>query len=199
MLMDAKTLINESVADKFMRYVQVDTTSSELSDETPSTPQQWDLARMLEAELEAMRLEDVELDEHCFVLGRLPASPGVTGPPIGLVAHIDTVSGIPGSGVTPVLHRSYGGGPIQVGNGVVLDPADSPALAGAVGCDIVTSDGSTLLGADDKAGIADIMRALAILVNDAPSLKPDVWVCFTPDEETGKGVLSSLTTVSRRR
>lgn len=68
MLMDAKTLINESVADKFMRYVQVDTTSSELSDETPSTPQQWDLARMLEAELEAMRLEDVELDEHCFVL-----------------------------------------------------------------------------------------------------------------------------------
>lgn len=187
--MDAKTLINESVADKFMRYVQVDTTSSELSDETPSTPQQWDLARMLEAELEAMRLEDVELDEHCFVLGRLPASPGVTGPPIGLVAHIDTVSGIPGSGVTPVLHRSYGGGPIQVGNGVVLDPADSPALAGAVGCDIVTSDGSTLLGADDKAGIADIMRALAILVNDASIPRPDVWVCFTPDEETGKGVL----------
>lgn len=182
-------LLEESVADKFMRYVQVDTVSSELTGVTPSTPGQWDLARMLEAELNEMGLADVEVDEHCFVLGRLPAAPGVKAPAIGLVAHLDTVPGIPGEGVKPVMHRAYAGGRIEVGNGVVLNPADTPALKMAVGCDIITSDGSTLLGADDKAGIASIMRALVMLINDPSIPRPDVWAVFTPDEEIGAGVL----------
>lgn len=144
---------------------------------------------MLEGELNQMGLSDVHVDEHCFVLGRLPATPGVNAPPIGFLAHLDTVPGIPGEGVKPVLHRAYSGGRIEVGNGVVLDPADTPAILKAVGSDIITSDGSTLLGADDKAGIASIMRALAMLINDSSLPRPDVWVAFTPDEEIGAGVL----------
>ncbi len=182
-------LLEENVADKFMRYVRIDTVSSELTGTTPSTPGQWDLARMLEGELREMGLSDVEVDEHCFVLGRLPATAGVNAPPVGLVAHLDTVPGIPGAGVEPVLHRAYAGGRIEVGNGVVLDPTDTPSLEWAIGCDIITSDGSTLLGTDDKAGVASIMRALAILINDPELPRPDVWVAFTPDEEIGAGVL----------
>lgn len=186
--MDRETLLSEGVAAKFIRYARVDTTSSEQSESTPSTEQQWELARMLEGELKAIGLVDVAVTEHAFVIGRLPSNVDRPAPAVGFVAHMDTVPGIPGSGVKPVVHSNYSGGPIEVGHGVVLDPYSSPVLSMAVGCDIITSDGSTLLGADDKAGIAGIMQALVTMVQDSSLPRPDVWVAFTPDEEIGSGV-----------
>ncbi|MEA4882648.1 MAG: peptidase T [Clostridia bacterium] len=181
-------LLAEGVSEKFMQYVKVNTQSSDLTDDTPSTPGQWDLARVLETELLGLGLSDVCVDEHCFVIGRLPSNLDQPAPAVGFMAHLDTVPGVPGAGVVPVMHREYQGGEIHVGHGVILSPADSPSLAGAVGEDIITSDGSTLLGADDKAGIAAIVQALAEMTSHPDVPRPEVWVAFTPDEETGKGV-----------
>ena len=186
--MSAEMLLSEGVAARFMRYVQVDTTSAEDSAEVPSTPGQWELARMLADELKQLGLIDVQVDEHCFVIGRLPSNMDRPTPAVGFVAHMDTVPGIPGRGVVPRVHHNYQGGDISVGHGVVLSPKTSVNLARAVGCDIITSDGSTLLGADDKAGVAEIMQALVELIRDPDIRRPDVWVAFTPDEETGRGV-----------
>lgn len=186
--MGIDVLLTEGVAEKFMRYVRLDTTSCEESEGVPSTPGQWELARMLADELRRMGLEDVSLDENCFVIGRLPSNMDRPAPAVGFAAHMDTAPGVPGRGVVPVVHRRYQGGDICVGHGVVLSPDESPELARAVGCDIITSDGSTLLGADDKAGVAEIMQALAELIANPALRRPDVWVAFTPDEEIGRGV-----------
>jgi tripeptide aminopeptidase len=186
--MNKDALMQEGVAEKFMRYVRVNTESSDETDTTPSTEGQWDLARMLAEELRALGLEDVAVDEHCFVIGRLPSNLDKPAPAVGFMAHLDTVPGIPGEGVKPVMHRGYAGGEIEIGHGVILSPEDSPALAAAIGCDIITSDGSTLLGTDDKAGIAGIMQALVELIRNPDIPRPDVWIAFTPDEEIGKGV-----------
>ena len=186
--MSVEMLLGEGIAAKFMRYVQVDTTSAEDSTEVPSTPGQCELARMLADELMQLGLIDVRVDEHCFVIGRLPSNMDQAAPAVGFVAHMDTVPGVPGRGVTPKAHASYQGGDISIGHGVVLSPKESPGLARALGCDIITSDGSTLLGADDKAGVAEIMQALVELIQNPDIRRPDVWVAFTPDEETGRGV-----------
>jgi tripeptide aminopeptidase len=186
--MDRDVLMQEGVAEKFMRYVRVNTESCDEAETTPSTSAQWDLAHMLAGELSALGLQDVEVDEHCFVMGRLPSNLSKPAPAVGFIAHLDTVPGIPGEGVKPMVHRGYQGDDIEVGHGVVLSPKESPALANAIGCDIITSDGSTLLGTDDKAGIADIMQALVELISNPDIPRPDVWVAFTPDEEIGKGI-----------
>lgn len=186
--MSVDMLGTEGVVAKFMRYVQVDTQSADDSAEVPSTPGQWELARMLADELAQLGLLDVEVDEHCFVIGRLPSNTDRPAPAVGFVAHMDTVPGVPGRGVTPQVHVNYQGGDISVGHKVVLSPEESPNLAGAVGSDIITSDGSTLLGADDKAGVAEIMQALVELIQNPGICRPDVWIAFTPDEETGRGV-----------
>jgi tripeptide aminopeptidase len=187
-MVDRDVLMQEGVAEKFMRYVRVNTESCDEAETTPSTSCQWDLAHMLAGELAALGLQDVEVDEHCFVMGRLPSNLSKPAPAVGFIAHLDTVPGIPGEGVKPMLHRGYQGGDIEVGHGVVLSPKESPALAKAIGCDIITSDGSTLLGTDDKAGIADMVQALVELTSSPDIPRPDVWVAFTPDEEIGKGV-----------
>jgi tripeptide aminopeptidase len=165
----------------------VDTQSLEGATTTPSTAKQLDLSRMLEAELREIGLDDVELSEHGYVYATLPGTPGA--PVIGLVAHVDTSPESPGANVSPIVHESYDGEPIVLPGdpSQVLDPAHEPALAARLGHDIITSDGTTLLGADDKAGVAEIMTAVAYLRETAPEPRATVRVGFTVDEEVGRG------------
>ncbi len=173
--------------DRFCRYVRVDTQSTRDRGGSPSTPGQLDLQRMLAAELEAAGLQDVALDDNGYLTATLPGT--VEGAPvIGLVAHVDTSPDAPGAGVEPIVHRGYDGSTIALPRGgTVLDPAAMPALTGAAGHDIVTSSGDTLLGADDKAGVAEIVTAVAHLAAHPELPRPTLRVCFTPDEEIGEG------------
>jgi len=176
----------EDALERFLRYVRVDTQSEYDSATYPSTVRQLDLTRLLADELRALGLDDVELTEHGYVFATLPGT--VEAPTIGLIAHVDTTPDVNGAGVRPVVHRPYEGGPIVLPGDTaqVLDPAESPALAARVGHDVVTSDGTTLLGADDKAGVAEIMAAAAFLVRDDAPRAP-VRIAFTVDEEVGDG------------
>ena len=176
------------VLDRFERYVRVDTQSARRVGRTPSTPGQWDLARMLVEELRASGLADAEVDEHCYVYATLPGPEGA--PVVGLLAHMDTSPDAPGAGVEPLVHRGYDGGVLALPRaGTVLDPADMPVLGTKAGHDIVTSSGDTLLGADDKAGVAEIMAAVAHLAAHPDLPRPTLRVGFTPDEEIGEGPL----------
>jgi tripeptide aminopeptidase len=174
------------VLERFLRYVRIDTQADEDSRTYPSTAKQLDLSRVLVDELRALGLADVELTEHGYVFATLPGSEGA--PVIGLIAHVDTTPDTPGGGVIPIVHENYAGGPIVLPGdpSQVIDPAEETELAARVGHDIVTSDGTTLLGADDKAGVAEIMAALAYL-RDTPESRATVRVAFTVDEEVGRG------------
>jgi tripeptide aminopeptidase len=175
------------VLERFQRYVRVDTESQRHRTQSPSTPGQLDLARMLVEELSEIGLQDVMLDENGYVTATLP-SPDPDGPTIGLLAHMDTSPDAPGRGVEPIVHRVYDGGRIALPrSGTVLDPAAMPVLGTKLGHDIVTSSGDTLLGADDKAGAAEIMAALAYLAAHPDLPRPTLRVGFTPDEEIGEG------------
>jgi tripeptide aminopeptidase len=179
--------IAPDLLDRFQRYVRVDTQSKRDVQGSPSTPGQLDLSRMLVEELKAAGLEDAELDENGYVMATLPATNGAT-PVVGLIAHVDTSPDAPGVGVEPIVHRAYAGGPIELPrNNTVLDPATMPELAGKEGHDIVTSSGDTLLGADDKAGVAEIMAAVAHLAAHPELPRPTLRIGFTPDEEIGQG------------
>jgi tripeptide aminopeptidase len=180
------TLLTEGVVAKLLRYVQVDSPSGE-GEGVPTTPEQWNMARLLEAELNTLGLTEIKVDEHAIVTAKLPGNkPGA--PAIGLLGHFDTFPGTPGHGVKPQVHKNYNGGEIRLPAGPVLSPATHPPLKDAVGHDIITSDGSTLLGADDKAGVAEVMETVCRLVKDPSIPHGDIWVGFTPDEETGRGV-----------
>lgn len=183
-------LLSEGVLAKFLRYVQIDTQSDPAGSGVPTTPGQWVLSRLLAAEAQAMGLREVRVDEHGIVTATLHANLplGRQAPTIGLLAHVDTSPAVSGGGVKPILHRAYDGGPIRLPAGPVLDPTAHPALAGLVGCDIVTSDGSTLLGADDKAGVAEIMAAAAYLLTHPDIPHGPLRLGFTTDEETGRGI-----------
>jgi tripeptide aminopeptidase len=173
--------------DRFTRYVQVDTQSRVDRERSPSTPGQLDLSRMLVDELGAIGLDDAALDEHGYVYATLPATVPDT-PVIGLIAHVDTSPDAPGAGVKPIVHRDYAGGVIDLPHGGTrLDPATTPELASKLGHDIVTSSGDTLLGADDKAGVAAIMAAVAYLATHPELSRPTLRIAFTPDEEIGHG------------
>jgi tripeptide aminopeptidase len=174
----------EDVLERFLRYVRIDTRSQLDRTQSPSTPGQLDLARLLVDELREIGLEDAELDSNGYVFATLPG----TGPVIGLIAHVDTSPEVSGTGVEPIVHRGYEGGRIELPrNGVVLDPADMPALAVKAGEDVVTASGDTLLGADDKAGVAEIVAAVAHLVANPDLPRPTIRIGFTPDEEIGEG------------
>jgi tripeptide aminopeptidase len=175
--------------DRFQRYVRVDTQSRrDGNGSTPSTPGQLDLSRMLVDELRAAGLEDAELDDNGYVMATLPGTVEGDTPVVGLIAHVDTSPDAPGKGVEPIVHRDYDGGPIELPrNDTVLDPAAMPELAGKEGHDIVTSSGDTLLGADDKAGVAEIMAAVAHLAAHPELPRPTLRIGFTPDEEIGQG------------
>jgi len=182
------------LSDRFLRYAAIETTSDRHSEETPSTASQWDLGRLLLEELRALGVKDAELDERCYLIARIPASPGLEGAPsIGLMAHVDTASDVSGANVRPRLVEGYGGEDIPLGNdpsgnAIVLDVATNPDLAGREGDTIIVTDGSTLLGADDKAGVAEIVTAAALLLGDPGLRHGPIELVFTPDEETGKGM-----------
>ncbi len=187
--MDRHELLAESVLDKFLRYVRIDTTSDPRATVVPSTNGQWHLLNLLRDELSAMRVEDIVLNEHGVLTATLPArgDPGPLAPTVGYIAHVDTSPSVSGRDVRPVLHRSYGGGRIQLPSGLVLEPEEHQDLVDAIGLDIVTADGTTLLGADDKAGVSEIMTALSRMIA-ADDSHARIRVAFTPDEEIGRGV-----------
>jgi tripeptide aminopeptidase len=175
------------VLDRLLRYARVDTQSVRDRTGSPSTPGQLDLLRMLVAELEEIGLSDVVLDDNGYVYATLPATNG-SPHAVGFIAHVDVSPDAPGAGVEPIVHRDYDGSRVELPRGgTVLDPADMPVLAGKVGHDIVTSSGDTLLGADDKAGVAEIMAAVAYLAAHPELPRPTLKVGFTPDEEIGEG------------
>ena len=174
--------------DRFLRYVRVDTQSARDRNGSPSTPGQLDLARMLVQELQEIGLEDAALDDDGYVFATLPATNATRAPTVGLIAHVDTSPDAPGSGVEPIVHRAYDGGTLRLPRDeTVLDPARMPVLGEKTGHDIVTSSGDTLLGADDKAGVAEIMAAIAHLAANPQLPRPTLRVGFTPDEEIGEG------------
>ena len=174
--------------ERFLRYVRVDTQSARGRERSPSTPGQLDLARLLVEELLALGLDDAAVDDNGYVTATLPATVGGDVPTIGLLAHLDTSPDAPGGGVEPLVHRDYDGGVIELPRaGTVLDPAEMPVLAGKLGHDVVSSSGDTLLGADDKAGMAEIMAAVAYLRAHPELPRPTLRIGFTPDEEIGEG------------
>ncbi len=180
------------VLERFLRYVQVDSQSDPHNeDETPSTARQHDIARLLADELAALGCEDVTLTDHAYVTASLPASAGAKGlPALGLIAHMDTAPDAPASGVHPhIVH--YEGGELvhgeRDGKRVVTTPEELPALATHVGEDLVCTDGTTLLGADDKAGVAEVVALIARLAATPELPHPCIKVAFVPDEEIGHG------------
>jgi tripeptide aminopeptidase len=189
----AETLAPDVLA-RLQRYVRVDTQSTRERTSSPSTPGQLELGRLLVAELAAAGIADAELDANGYVTGTLPASPGspggagANGHVVGLIAHMDTSPDAPGAGVEPLVHRDYDGGILELPrNGTRLDPATMPELSAKRGHDIVTSSGDTLLGADDKAGVAEIVAAVTHLAAHPELPRPTLRVAFTPDEEIGEG------------
>ncbi len=190
-----------AVAERFLRYVRIDTQADRDSGSTPSTEKQKDLSRLLVEELLALGIEDAAMDQYGYVYAGLPPVAGNQVPPatdadaslapvVALVAHVDTSPDEPGGPVKPILHRGYDGSVIVLPGDptVKLDPARSPKLKDHVGHDLITSDGTTLLGSDDKAGVAIIMQTAADLMADDSHPRPALRICFTVDEEIGRGV-----------
>ncbi len=178
----------ETVLERFLRYVRYDTQSSEDSATFPSTEKQKELASVLVQELRQIGLT-ARMDEHGYVWGELPGTSARHIPTIGFIAHLDTSPDVSGAGVKPVIHHKYRGGDIVLPGEpqVTIRAADNPALAQQIGNDIVTSDGTTLLGADDKAGIAEILTALEYLTTHPEIEHGPIKVAITPDEEVGQG------------
>jgi tripeptide aminopeptidase len=181
----------EDLLERFLRYVQVDTQARRNRTGSPSSPGQLELGRLVAAELREAGLLDAALDANGYVMATLPATElegARRAPVVGLIAHLDTSPDAPGAGVQPIVHRAYGGGIIELPrSGTRLDPASMPELATKVGHDIVTASGDTLLGADDKVGVAAITTAVAYLAAHPELPRPTLRVAFTPDEEIGEG------------
>ena len=174
--------------ERLLKYVKVHTTSDPNSGTHPSTLRQFDLAKILVEELKALGLADAHVDEHCYVYATLPATPGQeSAKPLGFIAHMDTADDASGENVRPQIHENYDGEAVTLpATGTVLDPEVFPFLREMKGQTLITTDGSTLLGADDKAGVAEIMTALErIIAENRPHGK--LCIGFTPDEEIGEG------------
>jgi len=182
--------IGDTVVERFLRYVKYDTQSAEGTGTYPSTEKQKELAKQLVEELKELGLKDASMDQYGYVTATLTANTRRAVPVIGLVAHMDTSPEVLGKDVKPQIHRKYPGGDIVLSgdSSQVIRVSDSPELAKKIGGDIITSDGTTLLGADDKAGIAEIMDAIHYLVKHPEFEHGTIKVAFTPDEEVGTGV-----------
>jgi len=179
----------QELIERLVRYARIETTSDRSRADIPSTPGQWDLARLLVDEMRDIGFQDVSVDDHCYVIGRLPASPGCEGKPaIGFLAHVDTSSDVSGKDVKPRVVRDYDGKKLELSPGDWLDPAAFAELADYAGDTIVVTDGTTLLGADDKAGAAIVMTAMRVILRDPSFRHGPLYAVFTPDEETGKGM-----------
>ena len=179
-----------SALERFLRYVQIDTRSDERSSTSPSTPGQLVLLNLLQSELQAMGVADAHVDQHGVLMATLPATTRrASVPTIGFIAHVDTSPEMPGGNVTPLVHRQYDGRDLALPDdpASVLRLADNPALAECMDEDIVTASGLTLLGADDKAGVAEIMAAAEYLMAHPEIPHGTVRIAFTPDEEIGRG------------
>lgn len=175
--------------ERFEHYVRVHTTSDRHGETTPTTAGQLELARMLKPELERLGAAEIYFDERCYLIARFDATAGAeASEATGLLAHLDTSPDSSGKAVEPQLHHAYDGAPLELKNGVVLDPAEYPALADYVSETVITSDGTTLLGADDKAGVAEIMTALRYLAEHPEIPHGPIDVVFSPDEEIGHGM-----------
>ena len=178
-----------TVTNRFLTYVSFDTQSDETFDITPSTSKQMLLAQALKAECEDMGLTEISLDEHAYLMATLPANTDEKRPTIGFIAHLDTSPDLSGENVKPRIVKNYDGKDIvlnQQGN-IVLSPKIFPELLHHVGEDLIVTDGTTLLGADDKAGIAEIMTAIQYLINHPEIKHGKIRIAFNPDEEIGKG------------
>ncbi len=178
-----------TVVDRFLKYVKIDTQSDDEAPQFPTTQKQLDLSRVLVEELKELGLADAHLDEHGYVYATLPSNSEKDVPVIGFIAHVDTSPAISGKDVKPVIHNNYNGEDIVLPGDTskVIDVASNPELKEMKGYDIITTDGTTLLGADDKAGIAEIMDALAYLIAHPEVKHGTIKICFTPDEEVGRG------------
>jgi tripeptide aminopeptidase len=186
--------IEQELEERLVRYCRIDTQSDESSSGSPSTARQLDLSRLLVEELEEIGASDVTLTGFGAVVATVPGSAGVDAPAIGFLAHVDTSPDFSGTDVKPLVHREYDGADIRLPDDPdqVLSPPSIPALANRAGETIVTASGRTLLGADDKAGVAIVMAMANRLVNDQSIPHGPVRVCFTPDEEIGRGVHPDL-------
>ncbi len=176
--------------ERFCCYVRIDTRSDAHSESCPSTPGQWELLRLLENELHEIGASDVELTEQGYVLATIPAAAGCeAAPTIAWFAHVDTATELPG-GATPIVHRAWDGSPIVLPDdpSQVLNVENSPHLRGAIGQDVITASGGTLLGADDKAGVAIVMATARHLLVHPEVRHGRIRLCFNPDEEIGRGV-----------
>lgn len=176
-----------TVTERFLDFVKYDTQSDELTDMTPSSPGQMEFAGYLKTVLEGMGLQDVDLDDNGYLMATLPANTDRQIPTIGFIAHIDTSPDMSGKHVKPRIVRGYDGGVIKLNEEYNLDPAEFPELKNYVGQDLIVTDGTTLLGADDKAGIAEILTAVAWLQQHPEVKHGKIRVGFNPDEEIGLG------------
>ena len=179
--------MKEQVIERLIRYAKIDTQSDFTSATTPSTQKQFDLLYVLKDELAEIGLTDITLDDNGYLFATLEANTAKEAPTIGFLAHVDTATDYTGTNVKPQRLDNYDGGDIQLNKNLVMSPVDFPELKNYVGQTLITTDGTTLLGADDKAGIAEIMTAMEYLIQN-PSIKHGkIRVAFTPDEEIGRG------------
>ena len=185
--------MKDQLLNRFITYVKIDTQSDEDSTTTPSTDRQFDLARLLVKELNQLGLDSVELDDQCYVYAKLNSNLPQThhlyqkAPKLGFIAHLDTSPSVTGKNVIPRIIKGYKGGNIKLNDAFTITDTENPVLKESIGQTLITTDGTTLLGADDKSGIAIIMTAISQLAADPSILHPDIRIAFTPDEEVGKG------------
>ena len=172
--------------ERFLDYAKIYTTSDDHSTSHPSTARQFDLARLLEGQMKELGLQEVRVDENCYVYGVLPATPGCDAPALGLIAHMDTSPAVSGADIHPEI-VTYQGGDLPLKKAGSLKVKDFPFLERYIGQELIVTDGTTLLGADDKAGVAEIVTACEYLLAHPEIRHRAVAVCFTPDEEVGKG------------
>jgi tripeptide aminopeptidase len=174
--------------DRFLKYVKYDTQSDEESTSFPSSEKQKLLSKDLAEELKSIGLKDAQMDEWGYVMATLPSNTNKNVDPIAFIAHVDTSPAVSGLNVNPVIRKNYQGGDIKLENGGwVISVDDNPDLKNMIGFDIITTDGNTLLGADNKAGVAEIIDAISYLLTHPEVKHGDIKVCFTPDEEVGRG------------
>ena len=179
----------QKIIDRFVKYIKIDTQSDAENPAFPSTEKQWDLARILVEDLKEIGMQDVTLDDNCYIMATLPSNVDFKVPVIGFVAHIDTSPDYTGTNVNPQFHPNYDGKDIVLNKeqNIVLSPSYFEDLLLYKGQTLITTDGTTLLGADDKAGVTEIVSAMEYLINHPEVKHGKIRICFTPDEEVGKG------------
>lgn len=185
-----KTDVSDALLERFLRYVKIGTTSDEsvALEKTPSTDGQWVLIRLLESELKALGIKDVTVDENGYIIARIPSNLSEPVETIGFMAHVDTNADVPGDNVNPIVHEPYTGEAVRLKNGAILNPREFPLMKNYIGSTIITTDGTSLLGADDKAGIAEIITTTEYLLAHPEIPHGEIEFIFTPDEETGLGM-----------